>query len=83
MYRAKGTKPWWVNNYSEVALLYIKTGQFKKARNIFKLAQKDFPDENILLMYQSVLYFIEKEYDKGEEISIPDLLIYRTIHIRV
>ena len=55
IYKKWGLKPYWIFNYINLGEAYRKTGQYKKAMKIYKLAEKDFPDDPSLIYYQALL----------------------------
>jgi tetratricopeptide (TPR) repeat protein len=57
IYKKWGLKPYWIFNYISLGESYRKTGQYKKAMKIYKLAEKDFPDDPSLIYYQALLYW--------------------------
>jgi tetratricopeptide (TPR) repeat protein len=59
IYEKWSSKPSWVQNYILLGESFCKTGQFKKAKKIYRKAEKDFPDDPNLLYYQSILYLTE------------------------
>jgi TolB-like protein/Tfp pilus assembly protein PilF len=49
------TKPIWGFDYLALAYAYIKTGEYKNAKNLLKKTEQDFPDYLELLSLQSIL----------------------------
>jgi tetratricopeptide (TPR) repeat protein len=49
-------KPWWIYNYTELGYAYHNTGQHKKEKKIYIKAEKDFPNESMLIWRQAILY---------------------------
>ncbi len=56
LYEQINVKPWWVYNYTELGYAYHKTGQYKKEKKVYALAEKTFPDETTLIWRQTILY---------------------------
>ncbi|MFH0761356.1 MAG: tetratricopeptide repeat protein [Bacteroidota bacterium] len=56
-----GLKPTWIYNYTELGKAYHKTGMFNKEKTLYKKAEKDFPDDPVLLYNQAVLSLTEKD----------------------
>ncbi len=50
-----GLKPYWALYYTYLGQMYHKTGQYKKEARIYKLAEKDFPDDFELIGWQGIL----------------------------
>ncbi len=61
IYDEWGTKPIWVYLYLPLGFSYIKTGDFKKAKSLFKKAEQDFPDYIELMSLQSILSLAERD----------------------
>jgi tetratricopeptide (TPR) repeat protein len=57
IYNKWGLKPYWIFDYTSLGEAYRKTGQYKKAMKIYKLAEKDFPDDPGLIYNQALLYW--------------------------
>jgi TolB-like protein len=57
IYNRWGSRPMWVDFYTQLGRAYHKTGQYKKERKIYKKAERDFPDKpyDDLFSYQAVL----------------------------
>jgi len=64
IYKKWGLKPYWIFDYTNLGESYRKTGQYKKAINMYKLAEKDFPDDPSLIYNQAVLY-----WDVGDTVA--------------
>ena len=45
----------WVWNYYELGIAYHKTGQYKKEKELYKIAEQDFPDNPDLTFMEAVL----------------------------
>ena len=54
IYDKIGIKPRWVFDYVQLGEAYNKTGQYKKEKKLYLIAEKDFPD-NLFLIYQQIL----------------------------
>jgi tetratricopeptide (TPR) repeat protein len=61
IYKNWGTKPKWVYNYTNLGMGFIETGQYKKAKKLFKKAEQDFPDNLSLIMSKAILSLVEKD----------------------
>jgi tetratricopeptide (TPR) repeat protein len=46
---------------------YVKTGQFKKAKKLYKIADNDFPDNSRLPSYKAILYLASGDTIAGNE----------------
>jgi tetratricopeptide (TPR) repeat protein len=55
IYKKWGLKPYWIFDYTNLGEAYRKTGQYEKSMKIYKLAEKDFPDDPSLIYYQALL----------------------------
>jgi tetratricopeptide (TPR) repeat protein len=55
IYKKWGVKPSWIFDYTSLGEAYRKTGQYKKAKKIYELAEKDFPDDPSLSYNQALL----------------------------
>jgi tetratricopeptide (TPR) repeat protein len=64
IYKKWGAKPYWVFDYTSLGESYRKTGQLKKAMNIYRLAEKDFPDHPSLIYNMALLY-----WDIGDSVA--------------
>jgi tetratricopeptide (TPR) repeat protein len=53
------SKPAWVYNYTNLGLAYHKVGQYNKEKEIYKKADKDFPENADLIYRQAVLFLTE------------------------
>jgi tetratricopeptide (TPR) repeat protein len=54
-----GSKPGWIQNYTHLGYAYHVTGQFKKEKRLYRKAEKDFPDDPLLIHRQIVLALTE------------------------
>ena len=61
IYEKWGTKPKWVYNYTFLGMGFIETGQYKKAKKLFKKAEQAFPDNLSLIMSKAVLSLADKD----------------------
>ena len=66
IYEKWGTKPWWIYNYTSLGGLYHKTGRFKKEKELYKKAERDYPNDPDLLYRQAILSFSEKDFPSAE-----------------
>lgn len=55
IFRKRGIKPMWVYSYTALGLSYNKTGEYRKEKRLYKIAERDFPDDHRLLYRQAVL----------------------------
>jgi tetratricopeptide (TPR) repeat protein len=62
-----GSKPLWINNYYFLGLAYHRRGEYKKEKNLYKKAEKDFPDAIRLLYCQTSLALSEGKTKKANE----------------
>jgi tetratricopeptide (TPR) repeat protein len=69
IYNKWGTKPYWVWNYTYLGYSYHKTGMYKKEKKLYKKAEKDFPDDPYIILYQAILSLTE-----GDTISANDYI---------
>jgi tetratricopeptide (TPR) repeat protein len=83
IYKKWGLKPYWIFNYTYLGECYRETGQYKKAKKIYKLAEKDFPDDPTLILDQAILSeavgdtiaakrYIEKGNSFAKSVSMSD-----------
>ena len=61
IYKKWGSKPGWAYDYILMGIVYHKTGQYKKEKNIYKQAELDFPDDPDLVYWQAVQSFAEED----------------------
>jgi tetratricopeptide (TPR) repeat protein len=59
IYEKWDVKPAWAGCYTNLGYAYHKTGQFKKEKELYKKAEKDFPDDQYLKYLQVVLSLTE------------------------
>ena len=50
-----GLKPRWVYDYTALGEGYHETGQYRKEKRLYRKAEKDFPDDPVLLFMQATL----------------------------
>ena len=59
------TKPMWVYSYTSLGIAYHNTGQLTKEKELYRKAEKDFPDDPALIRRQSILSFAEEDTVAG------------------
>ena len=52
-------KPPWVSNYTNLGFAYHKTGQYRKEKNLYKKAERNFPDDPFLIYRQAIISLTE------------------------
>ena len=52
-------KPPWVSNYTNLGLAYHKTGQYRKEKNLYKKAERNFPNDPFLIYRQAIMSLTE------------------------
>jgi tetratricopeptide (TPR) repeat protein len=67
IYRKWGIKPPWVFSYVQLGTAYHQTGQYTKERRLYKKAEKDFPDDNLLIRKQAILTLSQGDKKKAKE----------------
>ena len=77
IYKKWDSRPLWVFNYDQLGTAYHVTGQYKKEKKLYKKAEKDFPDNPVILDNQAVLAFTE-----GDTVAA-NLYIERLVSIRM
>jgi tetratricopeptide (TPR) repeat protein len=55
MTKKRDIKPFWVYSYTELGYSYHKCGEFRKEKKLYKIAERDFPDDKVLLYNQAIL----------------------------
>jgi TolB-like protein/Tfp pilus assembly protein PilF len=55
IYEKWGSKPRWGAVYENLGYAYHKTGQYKKEKKLYKIAEKDFPDGQGIIERQAAL----------------------------
>jgi tetratricopeptide (TPR) repeat protein len=61
IYKKFGCKPWWVYNYSLLGESYHKTGQYKKEKKLYRQADKDFPNNPLIIYLKAILSLTEED----------------------
>ncbi len=59
IYNKWDSKPSWVLDYIQLGRAYHKTGKYKKEKDLYKKAERDFPDHFFLLGSQAILSLTE------------------------
>jgi tetratricopeptide (TPR) repeat protein len=67
IYKKWDSKPFWINQYTGLALAYHKTGQYKKEEKLYKKASKDFPDNPLLIQRQTILALTRGKNNDADE----------------
>ena len=67
IYERWDMKPPWVNNYTNFGLAYHKTSQYQKEKRLYKKAERNFPDEPLLLYRQAILALSQDRAKKACE----------------
>jgi tetratricopeptide (TPR) repeat protein len=67
IYKKWGTKPPWVFSYVQLGTAYHITGQHNKESRLYKKAEKDFPDDNLLIRRQAILALTEGDEKKSKK----------------
>jgi tetratricopeptide (TPR) repeat protein len=86
IYNKWGSKPMWVPNYTALGYAYHKTAQYKKEKELYKKAERDFPDDPAIIYRLAVLslsegkikdsdHYIEKYKSIRKENSAPEVRI--------
>jgi tetratricopeptide (TPR) repeat protein len=86
IYNKWGSKPMWVPYYTALGYAYHKTGQYKKEEELYKKAERDFPDDPVIIFRLAVLalsegkikdsdHYIEKYKSIRKENSAPEVSI--------
>jgi tetratricopeptide (TPR) repeat protein len=55
IYKKWNSKPFWVVQYCDLGLAYNKTEQFNIEKKLYKKAEKDFPNNELLIYRQAIL----------------------------
>jgi len=75
LYDKMDARPWWIFNYSLLSYAYHATGQYKKEKNLFKKADRDFPEDPAMIWQKTLLSLTE-----GDTISANNLIEkYKTL----
>jgi adenylate cyclase len=64
IYKKWRSKPAWFHNYTILGMAYHTTGQYKKAKKLYKKAEQDFPDNWAVLKNQAIL-----SLDEGDTVA--------------
>jgi tetratricopeptide (TPR) repeat protein len=67
IYKKWGSKPPWIFSYVQLGTAYHKTGQYKKERKLYKKAEQDFPDDNLLIRRQATLSLTEGDEKEAKD----------------
>jgi len=67
IYKKWGIKPAWTPNYTALGAVYQKTGQYKKERKLYKRAERDFPDDHLIIRRQAILELSDGKTKKANE----------------
>jgi tetratricopeptide (TPR) repeat protein len=59
IYNKWDSKPNWAPNYTELGFAYHNMGQYKEEKELYKKAEKDFPDDPTLIFQQATLSLVE------------------------
>jgi tetratricopeptide (TPR) repeat protein len=59
IYDKWGTKPMWIQNYLKLGFAYHKTGQYKKEKKLYKIAEQSFPDDGEMILRKTILSLSE------------------------
>jgi tetratricopeptide (TPR) repeat protein len=60
-YKEWKIKPWWVSNYTYLGIAYHNNNQYKKEERLYKKAEQDFLDDELLIYRQAVLALSENK----------------------
>jgi len=60
-------RPRWIYSYIYLGRAYHKAGQYKKEKEVYNEATKEFPDNPVLIYQQAVLALSEGDVRKGNE----------------
>jgi tetratricopeptide (TPR) repeat protein len=73
------SKPFWSMHYYALGLAYCKTGQYKKAQQVYEKAEQDFPDNYGTPYYQSILFLTEGDTLKANNSIKKFISLYQEI----
>ena len=59
IYNKWDSKPMWVPNYTSLGYAYHKTGQYKKEKKLYRIAERYFPNDPELIYNQVILELTE------------------------
>jgi TolB-like protein/Tfp pilus assembly protein PilF len=65
IYKKWGSKPFWASAYTRLGEAYHKTGQYKKEKRVYKMAAKDFPNNESPSYRQAILSLAEGDTDEA------------------
>jgi tetratricopeptide (TPR) repeat protein len=57
----------WSPSYQLLGIAYHKTGQFRKEQRLYKKAEKDFPDDIIIISRQAILALARSKIKQADE----------------
>jgi tetratricopeptide (TPR) repeat protein len=57
IYKKWGSKPMWIDNYTQLGIAYHKTGKYTKEKELYKKAEQDFPNDPLVTQRQAILSF--------------------------
>ncbi|HDS06358.1 MAG TPA: tetratricopeptide repeat protein [Bacteroides sp.] len=67
IYDKWGIKPFWVYNYTLLGDAYHQLGLYRKEKRLYRKAEKDFPDDRLLIYNQALLAFSRGREEKASE----------------
>jgi adenylate cyclase len=67
IYKKWGTKPEWAPSYTNLGYAYHKTGQHKKEQKLYKQAEKDFPNNPLIIRRQAILALVRGKTKQADE----------------
>jgi tetratricopeptide (TPR) repeat protein len=79
IFKKWNSKPFWSMHYFFLGLAYCKTGQYKKAKQVYEKAEQDFPDNYANPYYQSILFLTEGDTLKANKSIKKFMLLYKEI----
>ena len=65
LYKQMGNKPDRPSEYIMLGTYYHETGEYRKEKKIYRKAQKDFPEDRLLIRRQAVLALTERDTVKA------------------
>ncbi len=77
LYKRFDTKPWWIYNYTELGYAYHVTGQYKKEKELYRKADKDFPKEPSLIWREAIFSLTEGDTITANKYINQYISIYR------
>jgi tetratricopeptide (TPR) repeat protein len=88
IYSKWGSKPVWVQYYLKLGSAYHKTGQYKKEKQLYKIAEENFPEDWEMIYRKTVLSLAEgdtisanryldkfRSINRNASVSEPDIMI--------